>query len=143
MTKIFPFNSEAVLQFEAFIPISYPVPYPRCCLVVDGPGYLARYLTRYPTRYVTPCLVIFWYMDKALEWRNLFGPKDKVSYHEKLVFEYDVRFLFLFVIMDAILLKVDLQKRTSVLSKPPNGSCLSNKNASYIKKLGGYFWFLI
>ena len=65
LTMFFTFNSEVILQFEAFIPISYPVPYPRCCRVVDGPGYLASYLTRYPTRYPTPCRAIFWYMDKA------------------------------------------------------------------------------
>ena len=52
---------------------------------------------------------------------NLFGLKDKVSYHEKLVFGSGVRFLFLFVLTDAILLKLDLQKRTSVLDNPPNG----------------------
>ena len=56
-----------------------------------------------------------------LEWRNLFGPKDKVSSHEKLVFKSGVRFLILFVLTDAILLKLDLQKMTSVLDNPPNG----------------------
>ena len=35
-----------------------------------------------------------------LEGKNLFGPKDKVSSHEKLVFRSGVRFLF--VLMDAI-----------------------------------------
>ena len=55
-----------------------------------------------------------------LEWRNLFGPKDKVSSHEKLVFRSGVRFLFLFVLTDAILLKLDLQKRTNDLDNPPN-----------------------
>ena len=55
------------------------------------------------------------------EWRNLFRPKDKVSSYEKLVLESGVHFLFLFVLMDAILLKLDLQKRTSVLDNPPNG----------------------
>ena len=48
-----------------------------------------------------------------LEKRNLFEPRDKVSSHEKLVFISGVQFLFLFVLMDAILLKLDLQKRTS------------------------------
>ena len=47
-----------------------------------------------------------------LEWRNLFGPKDKVSSYEKLVLGSGVRFLFLFVLMDVILLNLDLQKRT-------------------------------
>ena len=40
-----------------------------------------------------------------LEWRNLFGPKSKVFGHEKLVFRSGVGFLFLFVLMDAILQK--------------------------------------
>ena len=47
-----------------------------------------------------------------LEWKNLFGPKSKVSSHEKLVFRSGVGFLFLFVLTDAILLNLDLQKRT-------------------------------
>ena len=55
-----------------------------------------------------------------LECRNLFGTKDKVSSHEKLVFRSGVRFLFLFVLMDAILLKMDLQKRTNDLDNPAN-----------------------
>ena len=59
-----------------------------------------------------------------LERRNLFGPKDKeVSSHEKLVFRSGVQFLFLSVFTDAILLKLDLQKRTILQIK----SCLSNK----------------
>ena len=37
-----------------------------------------------------------------LEWRNLFGPKDKVSSYENLVLGSGVRFLFLFVLMDEI-----------------------------------------
>ena len=47
-----------------------------------------------------------------LEWRNLFGPKSKVPYHEKLVLKCGVGFLILFVLTDAILLRLDLQKRT-------------------------------
>ena len=47
------------------------------------------------------------YLDLPLEWRNLFGPKNKVSSHEKLVFRSDIQFLFLFVLMDAILLYLD------------------------------------
>ena len=47
-----------------------------------------------------------------LEWRYRFGPKSKVSCHQKLVFRSAVRFLFLFVLTDAILLNLDLQKRT-------------------------------
>ena len=55
-----------------------------------------------------------------LECRNLFGSRDKVSSHEKLVFRSGVRFLFLFVLMDAILLTMDLQKRTNDLDNPAN-----------------------
>ena len=55
-----------------------------------------------------------------LECKNRFGSKDKVFSHEKLVFRSGVRFLFLFVLMDAILLKLDLQKRTNDLDNPPN-----------------------
>ena len=55
-----------------------------------------------------------------LECRNLFGSKDKVSSHEKLVFRSGIRFLFLFVLTDAILLKMDLQKRTNDLDNPAN-----------------------
>ena len=51
-----------------------------------------------------------------LEWRNLFGTKSRVT-AEKLVFRSVVGFLFLFVLTDAILLKLDLQKQ---LSNPPN-----------------------
>ena len=36
------------------------------------------------------------------ECRNLFGPKSKVSSHEKLVLRSDVGFLFLFVLTDSI-----------------------------------------
>ena len=48
------------------------------------------------------------------------GPKDKVASHEKLVFRSGVHFLFLFVLTDAILLKLDLQKRSSLLDNPLN-----------------------
>ena len=55
----------------------------------------------------------------------LSGPaKNKVSCHEKLVFRRGVRYLFLFVLTDAILPKLDLQKRISVLDNPPNGKML-------------------
>ena len=47
-----------------------------------------------------------------LEWRYGFRPKGKVSCHQKLVFRSVVHFFFLFVLMDAILLNLDLQKRT-------------------------------
>ena len=63
-----------------------------------------------------------------LERRNLFVPKDKVYCLEKLVFRSGVRFLFLLVLTDPISLKLDSQKRTSVLDNPPNG--MSIKNAS-------------
>ena len=41
---------------------------------------------------------------------NLFGPSNKVVYLKKLVFQSAVRFLILFVLVDAILLSLDLQK---------------------------------
>ena len=41
-----------------------------------------------------------------------FGSHGKVSSYHKLVFRSAVRFLFLFVLTDAILLNLDLQKRT-------------------------------
>ena len=56
-----------------------------------------------------------------LELMNLFGPSNKVVYLKKLVFQSAVRFLILFVLTDTILLKLDLQKRTSVLDNPANG----------------------
>ena len=49
-----------------------------------------------------------------LEWRNLFGQKSKVVSYEKLVVRSAVCFLFLFVLMDAILLSQDLWKRPNV-----------------------------
>ena len=48
-----------------------------------------------------------------LEWTNLFGPSNKVVYLKKLVFGSGVHFSILFVLVDAILLRLDLQKRTS------------------------------
>ena len=47
-------------------------------------------------------------------------PKDKNSSHEKSVFRSGIRFLFLFVLTDAILLKMDLQKRTNDLDNFAN-----------------------
>ncbi len=41
-----------------------------------------------------------------------FRAQDKVSSHEKLIFKNGVQLLFLFVLMDVILLNLDLQKRT-------------------------------
>ena len=84
---------------------------------------------KYQTKSNLHCLLLFNFPSLSqkqitflgpLEWRNLFGPKDKVSSHEKLVFRSGVQFLFLFVLTDAILLKLALQKRTSVLGNPPN-----------------------
>ena len=43
---------------------------------------------------------------------EFFGPKDKVSCIEKLVIRSGIQFLFLFVLTDAILLNLNLQKRT-------------------------------
>ena len=71
-----------------------------------------------------------------LEWRNLFELKDKVSFLEKLVFRSGVRCLFLFVLTDAILLKLDLQKRALVLDNPPNGKLfVKQKCIIYVIKL--------
>ncbi len=42
---------------------------------------------------------------------NLFGPSNKVVYLKKLVFESAVRFLILFVLTNAILIKLDLKKK--------------------------------
>ena len=44
--------------------------------------------------------------------RNLCRTKSKVVYHEKLDLKSAVCFLILFVLMDAILLSLTLQKRT-------------------------------
>ena len=56
-----------------------------------------------------------------LELTYLFGPSNKVVYLKKLVFQSVIRFLILFALTDTILLKLDLQKRTSVLDNPLNG----------------------
>ena len=76
-----------------------------------------------------------------LERRNLFGPKNKVSSHEKLVFRSGVRLLFLFVLTDAILLKLDLQKRTTVLDNPPNEKLFVYKKWSTYQKIGDVLFF--
>ena len=44
--------------------------------------------------------------------KESFQAQDKVASDEKLVFRSGVRFLFLFVLTDAILLNLNLQKRT-------------------------------
>ena len=56
-----------------------------------------------------------------LELTNLFGPSNKVVYLKKLVFQSTVQFLILFVLTDAILLKMDFRKRTPDLDNSPNG----------------------
>ena len=45
---------------------------------------------------------------------NLFEPSNKVIYLKKLVIGSGVRFLILFVLTDAILLNLDLQKSPSL-----------------------------
>ena len=49
-----------------------------------------------------------------LEWRNLFGQKSKVVIYQKLIKRSGIRFLILFVLMDAILLRRGLHKRPKV-----------------------------
>ncbi len=68
-----------------------------------------------------------------------FRAQEKVYSHEKLIFRSVVRLLSLFVLTDAILLKLDLQKRTQVLDNPSNEKLFVYQNASYIQKLGMYF----
>ena len=67
------------------------------------------------------------------------GPKDKVSSHETLVLRSGVQFLF--VLTDAILLKLDLQKRTSVLGNPPNEKLFVYKKWSTYQKIGDVLFF--
>ena len=78
---------------------------------------------KYQTKSNLHCLLLFNFPSLSqwqiaflgpLEWRNLFGPKDKVSSHEMLVFRSGVQFLFLFVLIDAILLKLDLQNKDNI-----------------------------
>ena len=63
----------------------------------------------------------------------------KVSCREKFVFRSVVWFLFLFVLTDAILLKLDLQKRTSVLDNPPNGKLFVYQKCIIYPKIGNVF----
>ena len=49
-----------------------------------------------------------------LEWKNLFGQKSKVVIYQKLIERSGIRFLILFVLMDAILLRRGLRKRPKV-----------------------------
>ena len=78
-------------------------------------------------------------MDSTLELTNLFGPSNKVVYLKKLVFQSAVRFLILFVLMDAILLKLDLQKRTNDLDNPPNGKLFVQQKCIIYPKIGNVF----
>ena len=48
---------------------------------------------------------------------------------------WSLEVLFVFVLMDAILPKLDLQKRTTVLDNPPNENLFVLQNASYIQNL--------
>ena len=59
------------------------------------------------------------------------GPRNKVSSYEKLVIRSGVYFSILFVLVDAILLSLDLQKRTSVKNFFQVSTLLSNMFASY------------
>ena len=74
-----------------------------------------------------------------LEWRNHFGPSNKLVYLKMLVFQSTARFLILFVLMDAILLKLDLQKRTSVLGNPPNRKLFVYQKCIIYAKIGNVF----
>ena len=76
-----------------------------------------------------------------MELTNLFGPSNKVVYLKKLVFQSAVRFLILFVLTDAILLKLDLQKRTSVLGNPPNEKLFVYEKWSTYQKIGDVLFF--
>ena len=105
---------------------------------------------KYQTKSNLHCLLLFNFPSLSqrqitflgpLEWRNLFRPKDKVASHEKLVFRSGVWFLFLFVLTDAILLKLDLQKRTSVLGNPPNEKLFVYKKWSTYQKIGDVLFF--
>ena len=49
--------------------------------------------------------------------------------------------MFLFVLTDAILLKLDLQKRTSVLGNPPNEKLFVYKKWSTYQKIGDVLFF--
>ena len=72
---------------------------------------------------------------------NLFGPSNKVVYLKKLIFQSAVRFFILFVLMDTILLKMDLQKRTLVLGNPTNEKLFVYKRWSTYQKIGDILFF--
>ena len=105
---------------------------------------------KYQTKSNLHCLLLFNFPSLSqrqitflgsLELRNLFGPKDKVSSHEKLVFRSGVRFLFLFVLTDTILLKLDLQKRTLILVNPPNEKLFVYEKWSTYQTIGDILFF--
>ena len=77
---------------------------------------------------------------EPLERRYFFGPEDKVSSHQKLVFRNHVQFLFLFVLMDAILLKMDLQKRTNDLDTLANQKLFVLQKCIIYPKIGNVFF---
>ena len=66
---------------------------------------------------------------------NLFEPSNKVVNLKKLVFQRAVRFLILFVLVDAILVNLDLQKRPSVKNFLKVSTLFSNIFALYIQNL--------
>ena len=78
---------------------------------------------KYPTKSNLHCLLLFNFPSLShrqiafLGVKESFRAQDKVSSHEKLAFRSGVRFLFLFVLIDAILLKLDLQFGQSSKSK--------------------------
>ena len=74
-----------------------------------------------------------------LELTNLFGPSNKVVYLKKLVFQSAVRFLILCVLTDAILLKLDLQKRTNDLDNPANQKLFVSQKCIIYPKIGNVF----
>ncbi len=78
-------------------------------------------------------------IHRPLEWGFLFELKDKVYSYEKLVFRSGVRFLFLFVLTDAILRYLDYQKRTLVLDYPPNGRLFVYQKCITYPEIGNLF----
>ena len=75
-----------------------------------------------------------------LEWRYLFGSKDKVFNHQKLVFKSGVWFLF--VLTGAILLNLNLQKRTSSDIKLPSQKLFVQQKWCLYPKFTRVFYIL-
>ena len=50
-----------------------------------------------------------------LKWTNLFWQSNKVSIYDKLLYKSGVCFLILFILTDAILLNLDLQKSEKII----------------------------